>query len=128
MKKENFYLNWPENQLTAILKIRKLFHHHQETPESLKETMGAFVTLNKKGIDRGKGELRGCIGYCEPIKPLVNAVIEVAISAATSDPRFPPVKESEMDEINLEISVLSKPKLVEVENPQGISQKRLKWD
>jgi len=67
--------------------------------------------------------LRGCIGYCEPIKPLVNAIIEVAISAATSDPRFPPVKLSEMDKINLEISVLSKPELVEVKNPQEYLEK-----
>lgn len=118
-----FLLKLARKSINSYIKDKKIISPPHETPESLKETMGAFVTLNKKGSNRGKGELRGCIGYCEPIKPLVNAVIEVAISAATSDPRFPPVKESEMDEINLEISVLSKPKLVEVENPQEYPNK-----
>ncbi|PKL67733.1 MAG: TIGR00296 family protein [Methanobacteriales archaeon HGW-Methanobacteriales-1] len=118
-----FLLKLARKSINSYIKDKKIISPPQETPESLKETMGAFVTLNKKGTDRGKGELRGCIGYCEPIKPLVNAVIEVAISAASSDPRFPPVKESEMSEIGLEISVLSKPKLVEVENPKDYLKK-----
>jgi len=118
-----FLLKLARKSIESYIKDKEIISPPPETPESLKETMGAFVTLNKKGIDRGKGELRGCIGYCEPIKPLVNAVIEVAISAASSDPRFSPVKASEMDEIDLEISVLSKPKLVEVENPQEYPNK-----
>ncbi len=122
-EKGEFLLKLARKSINSYIKDKKIISPPQKTPESLKETMGAFVTLNKKGIDRGKGELRGCIGYCEAIKPLVNAVIEVAISAATSDPRFPPVKESEMSEIGLEISVLSKPKLVEVGNPKDYLKK-----
>jgi len=54
---------------------------------------GVFTTLTKHG------ELRGCIGFPYPIKRLDEAIIESAISAATNDPRFPPVKLEEMDEI-----------------------------
>ncbi len=62
---------------------------------------GAFVTLSKHG------KLRGCIGYIEAIKPLRETISEMAESAAFKDWRFPPVRESELDEIEIEISVLS---------------------
>jgi hypothetical protein len=61
----------------------------------------AFVTLTRRG------ELRGCIGYTEAIHPLCRTVTECAIAAAISDPRFPPLKPSELKEVKLEISVLS---------------------
>ncbi len=61
----------------------------------------AFVTLTHEG------ELRGCIGCTEPAYPLCRTVSECAIAAAVSDPRFPPLKASELKEVNLEISVLS---------------------
>ena len=61
---------------------------------------GAFVTL------RIKGHLRGCIGYPEPDLPLVAVVERCAVSAAFSDPRFPPLSEAEWGEVDLELSVL----------------------
>jgi AmmeMemoRadiSam system protein A len=61
---------------------------------------GAFVTL------RIKGELRGCIGYPEPQLLLVDVVERCAVSAAISDPRFPPLSLAEWSEVDLEISVL----------------------
>jgi AmmeMemoRadiSam system protein A len=67
-------------------------------PEDLKA--GAFVTL------RLSGQLRGCIGYPDPLLPLVEAVERCAVSAALADPRFPPLSLSEWHEIELEISVL----------------------
>ena len=82
-----------------------------------KEEMGAFVTLQRNG------DLRGCIGYPEPIKPLAQAVIEVAISAATQDPRFPKVTPPEMEEIQVEVSVLTKPELIIVEKPADYLEK-----
>ncbi len=69
--------------------------------ERLKQKGGAFVTINKNK------ELRGCIGNFFSDKPLYKTVIEMAISAATQDPRFMPLSEAELDEIDLEISVLS---------------------
>lgn len=67
---------------------------------------GVFVTLHKHG------ELRGCIGYPLPIKILYEAVIDNAVSAATRDPRFPALTLKELDEIDIEISILSVPKKV----------------
>jgi AmmeMemoRadiSam system protein A len=65
------------------------------------ELAGAFVTLHRSG------ELRGCIGRIRADRPLEQVVQEVAMSAATADPRFPPVKHPEVSEIDLEISVIS---------------------
>lgn len=67
----------------------------------LKEEKGAFVTIEKHG------RLRGCIGYIYPVKPLYKTVNEMARQAAIGDPRFPPLREDELDDINIEISVLS---------------------
>ncbi len=88
-----------------------------DCPEHLKDKLGVFVTLNKNQ------ELRGCIGYSEPIMPLINAVIEVGISAAISDPRFPKLTKEELDEIDIEITVLTKPKIIEVDNPSQYPEK-----
>lgn|SRR5687768_17538292 len=61
---------------------------------------GAFVTL------RINGELRGCIGYPEPELLLVEVVERCAVSAAISDPRFPPLAPEEWLDVHLELSVL----------------------
>ncbi|MDR3237545.1 MAG: AmmeMemoRadiSam system protein A [Spirochaetia bacterium] len=65
------------------------------------EKCGAFVTLHQRG------ELRGCIGYIEGVKTIPETVMEMALSAAFKDPRFPPLKKEEYDSIDLEISILS---------------------
>jgi AmmeMemoRadiSam system protein A len=69
--------------------------------EILNTDCGVFVTLNKNN------ELRGCIGYVEGIMPLQKAVCEMAEAAAFADPRFPSVKNDEVDDLDIEISVLS---------------------
>ena len=61
---------------------------------------GAFVTI------RINGRLRGCIGYPEPGLPLVEVVERCAVSAAISDPRFPPLTQAEWKDVDLELSVL----------------------
>lgn len=67
----------------------------------LKEKRGAFVTINKGG------QLRGCIGYIQPYKPLYQTIEEMAIQAAFHDPRFGPVTEKELPDLEVEISVLT---------------------
>ncbi len=62
---------------------------------------GAFVTLHVKG------ELRGCIGYPGARQPLDEVVSQCAVASATEDPRFPPVAASELDDLSIEISVLT---------------------
>jgi len=69
---------------------------------------GVFTTLTKHG------ELRGCIGFPYPIKRLDEAIIESAIAAATDDPRFPPVSLEEMDEIVVEVTILTPPEKINV--------------
>lgn len=61
---------------------------------------GAFVTLR---LDR---LLRGCIGHLEADEPLLDVVRRCAISAATEDPRFPPLAARDLNRVELEISVL----------------------
>tara|TARA_B110000014_G_scaffold164817_1_gene116444 strand:+ start:2145 stop:2753 length:609 start_codon:yes stop_codon:yes gene_type:complete len=73
---------------------------------------GVFVTLNKKN------SLRGCIGYPTPIKKLSNGLIDAAIAAATEDPRFPPVNPNELDDVTFEVTVLTPPIEIKVNNPQ----------
>jgi AmmeMemoRadiSam system protein B/AmmeMemoRadiSam system protein A len=68
---------------------------------TLEEKRGAFVSLKRRG------RLRGCIGFIEAKKPLAQTVEEMAVAAALQDPRFEPLREEELKEIRLEISVLS---------------------
>lgn len=63
--------------------------------------LGAFVTLKQLG------QLRGCIGSIAPVAPLHDTIIQMAVSAALRDPRFPPVATHELDTLDYEISILS---------------------
>jgi len=63
---------------------------------------GAFVTLSEKS-----GALRGCIGYVEPIKPLLQTIVEMSIACSTRDPRFRPVTTDEFPNLDVEVSVLT---------------------
>jgi len=81
-----------------------------ETPPELYEKRGVFVTLKTYP----QRELRGCIGYPEPIMPLVLATIDAAISAATRDPRFYPVGVEELPKLLFEVTVLTPPQPIEV--------------
>jgi hypothetical protein len=78
----------------------------------LKEPRGVFVTLTKQG------ELRGCIGHPMPTMPLIDALADSAVSSATTDPRFPPLKVNELSEVEVEVSVLSEPELIKVKDPR----------
>ncbi len=73
---------------------------------TFKQKRGAFVTL------KVKEKLRGCIGYPIPHKPLFETIVDAAISAATEDIRFSPLKQKELHETKIEISVLSQLKLI----------------
>ena len=69
--------------------------------QALMEMKGAFVTLKKDG------QLRGCIGHIKGVKPLYKVVGEMAVAAAFHDPRFNPVREAELPDLEIEISVLT---------------------
>ena len=80
---------------------------------SFTEKQGVFVTIHTYP----DYDLRGCIGIPLPIMPLKEAIVEGAKSA-TRDPRFPPLDESELSNIIIEITILTKPELIEVGQPQ----------
>ena len=112
-----FLIKLARNAIETFIKERKKLEVPENTSDTLKERMGAFVTLNKDGL------LRGCIGYSEPIEPLVDAIIDVAISAAVNDPRFSPVTTSELEDLAIEVSVLTRPELIEVNKPEDYMDK-----
>lgn len=68
---------------------------------ALREPAAVFVTLNQNE------ELRGCIGSLQARDPLVKAVADAGFSSAFRDPRFEPLQAADMDQIQIEISVLS---------------------
>lgn len=72
---------------------------------------GVFVTLNKED------SLRGCIGFPIPIKKLSEGLVDAAIAAATEDNRFSPVNADELDKIVFEVTVLTPPVEIKVDDP-----------
>jgi len=81
------------------------------------QTDGAsFVTLNKND------NLRGCIGSLEAYRPLIEDVSNNAQAAAFSDPRFPPLSLSELEQIHIQVSVLSQPETIEFSSEADLLQ------
>ena len=72
---------------------------------------GVFVTINKQN------SLRGCIGFPFPVKKLSEGLVDAAIAAATEDPRFSPITPDELDQIVFEVTVLTPPIEIKVEDP-----------
>jgi len=102
---QKFLLNLARRSLDYYFKNNKILkiNENELTDLTLKEKRGIFVTLTKKG------QLRGCIGHLEAIQPIYLDVIENSLSAAFNDRRFIPLQESELADIKMEISVLTKP-------------------
>jgi len=91
----------------------------KEVPPRLTRKFGVFVTINrlKPEGDKLSKELRGCIGYPYPVKPLYQAVIETAVEAAFNDPRFPPLNKNELKSVIFEVTILTPPEEIKVTNP-----------
>ncbi len=81
------------------------------------DNQGVFVTLTINN------ELRGCIGYIEPVFPLFEGVIRAARAAAFKDHRFPRLQKEEFKHVKIEISVLTIPELIKVEKPEEYLEK-----
>ncbi|MBW1846006.1 MAG: AmmeMemoRadiSam system protein A [Deltaproteobacteria bacterium] len=101
---------------SAIDKNVKVIRPETATPE-LNNKKGCFVTLHKKGA------LRGCIGTIEPVKSLIAAVEDNALNAAFRDPRFPSLTVNELSDVDLEISVLSPPTVLEYQDHEDLKNK-----
>jgi len=105
------------DSLDSLLKGKKILDT-DNYPETFRERLGVFVTLHTYP---GK-ELRGCIGFPEPVMPLSQAIAEAAVSAAR-DSRFQPLEEKELDKIVIEVSVLTKPEPVPARKPEEYLEK-----
>lgn len=93
-------LETARNSMETYIKTGKTMELKETDPALLKE-LGAFVTLKEKG------RLRGCIGNIIGQKPLYLTVRDMAIEAAVSDPRFKRLESQELENIEIEVSVLS---------------------
>ncbi|MGD9344269.1 MAG: AmmeMemoRadiSam system protein B [Candidatus Aminicenantes bacterium] len=92
--------------LDRFVRTNEVYRWETDNPKFLSKK-GAFVTLKKNGA------LRGCIGFIEPVLPLHQTIVQATIYAASRDARFPPVSPSELEDIELEISVLTSPKKID---------------
>lgn len=106
-----YLLNIAKKAVKTYLETGEQILVPEDCPEELKEKLGVFVTLNKNN------QLRGCIGYPEPIESAIQATISVAIAAASEDPRFPQVIPEEYDNLEFEVTILTKPQLMEIAHP-----------
>jgi AmmeMemoRadiSam system protein B/AmmeMemoRadiSam system protein A len=88
-----------------------------QVPEPLRRWGACFVTLTKDQ------RLRGCIGHIFACRPLYQSVIENATAAALSDPRFPPVTPQELEQLDIEISLLTAPKRLDYSAPEELLDK-----
>lgn len=100
-----------ETHFTREEQLALWFAHHPLTPNLLAPA-GAFVTLHTR-----EQALRGCIGSLQPLGSLVDTVIHCAESVLF-DPRFPPVRHSELENLEIEVSVLSP--IAPVPGPEAI--------
>ena len=111
-------LNEGKNTVKFARNIVEQYVRNKTIPPSdlkgfFEEKQGVFVTLHTFP----KHDLRGCIGIPLPVMTLREAIIESARSA-TRDPRFSPLKEKELDNIIIEVTILTKPELIKVNQPQ----------
>ncbi len=90
--------------IEEIVRTGKIFKVTENDPR-LQEHEGAFVTIHRRG------HLRGCIGHIIGGQPLYLTVRDMAVAAATEDPRFPAMSKEELADMDVEVSVLSKPRV-----------------
>jgi uncharacterized protein (TIGR00296 family) len=112
----SFLVKLARAAIAEYLRSEKKLEPPKDTPEKLRTRCGVFVTLNKVAEERR--ELRGCIGYPEAVMPLVEASIDAAISSAFHDPRFSPLTNRELDQILVEVSVLTPIQPLDAKNPR----------
>lgn len=109
-KCKEFILLLAKNSISHYLNTRKILNiKHESIPcKELLGKRGSFVTLHTKD-----GNLRGCIGKIYGEQELYKDIIENAVYSAFFDPRFPPLSKEELNDIVIEVSILTVPKKIE---------------
>jgi uncharacterized protein (TIGR00296 family) len=115
-----FLIKLVRSTVETFLKTGHMLELPKNTLQKFYRKCGVFVTINM--LDKGEKVLRGCIGYPYPTNSLVEAIIDSAINAATEDPRFPAMTFDELDQCVFEVSVLTPPELIQVNNSKEYSQ------
>jgi AmmeMemoRadiSam system protein A len=91
--------------IEKYIKEDKIIAVPKDLPDDLKKKAGVFVSIHK-----GSGDLRGCIGTFLPTtNSIAEEIIRNAIEASTRDPRFAPIEESELNDLDISVDVLSEP-------------------
>jgi len=102
------YIELAKKAVEKYIKVGKVLSNKNILEEFIKEKAGVFVSIKKKG------KLRGCIGTIYPTKnSIVEEIISNAISSATKDPRFLPVREEELEFLTYSVDILSEPEKIE---------------
>ncbi len=94
--------------VTRYIKEGKKIELANEIKSKFSFKSGVFVTLNKED------NLRGCIGFPTPDRILHQSLVDAAIASSTEDPRFPPVRFEELDDITFEVTILTPPVEIKV--------------
>ncbi len=97
--------------VTEYIKEGKKIELSKEIKSKFAFKSGVFVTLDKKE------NLRGCIGFPMPDAILHQSLLDAAIASSTEDPRFPPVRFEELNEITFEVTILTPPVEIKVKDP-----------
>ncbi len=101
----------------GIVQGASLLPELSSLPDELRQTRASFVTLLKSG------RLRGCIGTLQAHRPLGTDVAENAWSAAFRDPRFPALRDAELAEVSIELSLLTPPAPLSVTSEADLLEK-----
>ena len=115
-KEGKFLISLARKAIERYIKESESVKPPKDLDKKFYQNSGVFVTLNK--ISQNNRELRGCIGYPHPERPLLEALIDAAISSATRDPRFERLHPEELEKIVVEVSVLTPPERVIVSSPK----------
>ena len=116
-----FLVNLARNAVMKKITVGDTIRPPENSSRKLFERTGVFVTINT--LKNGEKKLRGCIGYPYPTHVLVEAIINSAINAAVYDPRFLPLTLNEFHNVVFEVSVLTPPKIIEVNDPKEVIKK-----
>lgn len=118
MKESHPLVQLARKTIEAYIREGRIIEPPTELTPEMKRRAGTFVSIHDRN-----GQLRGCIGTFLPTQPNVALeVIHNAISAATRDPRFPPVTPAELDGLDVKVDVLSEPE--PVSGPEELDPKR----
>lgn len=101
------YVELAKKVVEEYAKHKSLPSSPQSIPKEMQKKAGVFVSIKKQG------NLRGCIGTFSPAtNNLYEEIVRNAISAANQDPRFPPIIEEELGDLDYSVDVLSEPEVV----------------